>query len=93
MPGCARREIVREGEIGVYHAWSRCVQRALLCGQDPLTGRNFEHRRQWVQKLLEYQSGVFAVDVGSYSILHNHQHAIVRTRPDVAAGWSDEEVA
>ena len=39
MPGCAQNQIVREGEIAVYHTWSRCVQRAYLCGDDPLTKR------------------------------------------------------
>ena len=93
MAGYARSEVVREGEIGVYHAWSRCVQRAFLCGNDPLTGRNFDYRRDWIERLLEYQAGVFAVDVGNYAILQNHEHLIARTRPDIAAGWSDEEVA
>jgi hypothetical protein len=93
MPGHARKDIVREGEIGVYHTWSRCVQRAFLYGQDPDTGRDFSYRRPIVQALLEYQASVFAVDVGNYSILSNHQHLIARTRPDIAATWSDEEVA
>src|SRR3989304_386736 len=52
MAGCARNEIVREGEIGVYHTWSRCVQRAYLCGDDPLTGVNYDYRRQRIQSLL-----------------------------------------
>ena len=93
MAGCARNQIVREGEIGVYHTWSRCVQRAYLCGDDPLTGVNYDYRRPWIQSLLEYQAGVFAVDIGNFAILSNHEHLICRTRPDLAAGWSDEEVA
>jgi hypothetical protein len=93
VPGHARKDIVSKGEIGVYHTWSRCVQRAYLCGHDPLTGIDFDYRRTWIQSLLEYQASVFAVDVGNYSILSNHQHAILRTRPDIAATWSDEEVA
>ena len=93
MPGHARKDIVREGQIGVYHTWSRCVQRAHLCGFDPLTGQDFEHRRVWIKTLLEYQASVFAVDVGNYTILSNHQHLIARTRPDIAATWTDEEVA
>ena len=55
MPGHARRDIVRQGQIGVYHTWSRCVQRAHLCGEDPVTRNNFEHRRDWIKTLLEYQ--------------------------------------
>lgn len=93
MPSHARKDIVRDGEIAVYHTWSRCVQRAWLCGQDPLTGRDYSHRREWIESLLEYQAGVFAIDVGGYHILGNHKHALSRTRPDVAAHWSPEEVA
>ena len=36
---------------------------------------------------------MFAVDLGSYSVLSNHLHLIVRTRPDIVAGWSDQQVA
>lgn len=46
-----------------------------------------------IKTLLEYQASVFAVDVGNYSILSNHQHLIARTRPDIAATRSDEQVA
>ena len=93
MPSHARSEIVREGEIGIYHTWSRCVQRAFLCGSDPVTGIDFDYRRVWIKSLLQYQASVFAVEVGNYNILSNHQHLIARTRPDIAAQWSDEEVA
>ena len=64
-----------------------------LCGQDPVTGNNLKHRRVWIQTLLKYQASVFAIDLGNYSILANHQHAILRTRPDIAASWPDEQVA
>ena len=93
MPGSARKDIVRQNEIGVYHTWSRCVRRAFLCGEDAYSGQSFEHRRQWIRSLLEYQASIFACDVGNHSILTNHQHLIVRNRPDVAKTWSDEEVA
>src|SRR3989304_1244659 len=52
MPGPARKDIVREGEIGTYHCWSRCVQRAFLCGYDPVTERDFDYRRGWIEDLL-----------------------------------------
>jgi REP element-mobilizing transposase RayT len=69
------------------------VQQAYLCGYDKATQRDFSHRRGWIEDLLAYQARLFAVDVGNYSILSNHLHAILRTRPDVAAHWSDEELA
>ena len=93
MPGSARNEIVREGEIGIYHTWSKCVQGAFLCGQDFISGNNYEHRRGWLQELIRYQAGVFGVDVGNYTILSNHFHLIARLRPDLVELWSDREVA
>ena len=65
MPDKARQEIVLQGEIGTYQCWSRCVQRAFLCGCDAVTGIDFNYRRVWMESLLEYQAGVFAMDVGS----------------------------
>ena len=90
---CPRNYVVREGEIGIYHTWSRCVQSAFLCGYDQRTGRDYSYRRDWIQQLLQYQAGCFAIDLGNYNILDNHEHLIVRSRPDIASRWSDEQVA
>ena len=76
MPANARKDIVRAGEIGTYHCWSRCVQRAFLCGYDPVTERDFDCRRGWIESLLAYLAGVFALDVGNFNILSNHLHAL-----------------
>lgn len=43
MPRLARYEVLDPGEIQVLHCVQRCVRRAFLCGQDPLTGQSFEH--------------------------------------------------
>jgi len=52
-------------ETGVYHCMSRCVRRAFLCGEDFYSGRNYEHRREWVRERLELLNGLFAVEGGS----------------------------
>ena len=93
MPAYARKEIVREGEVGVYHCVARCVRRAFLCGLDAVTGTSFEHRKGWIRGRLEELAGIFGIDVCGYAVMGNHLHVIVRTRPDAAAAWSDEEVA
>ena len=72
MPACARREIVRQGEPGIYHAWSRCVRRAYLLGTDPLTGKDYNHRRDWVIERLKRPSS--SADVGR-CWLHGVRHA------------------
>lgn len=66
---------------------------AFLCGQDPLTGRSFDHRRSWIRHRLEFLASVFAIDCLTFSVMSNHVHQILRTRPDVAASWSDRQVA
>lgn len=89
----ARREIVEEGVQGVYHCMARCVRRAFLCGQDAYTGRDFEHRKSWVQNRLQTLAGCFGIEVYAYAVMSNHLHVVIRNRPDLAAGWSAEEVA
>ena len=44
MPKRRRSDVIREEEVGLYHLWVRCVRRAWLCGLDPLTGNDYEHR-------------------------------------------------
>ena len=39
MPTYARRQIVIEDQVGVYHCIARCVRRAFLCGVDSIQGR------------------------------------------------------
>ena len=87
-----RRDLFDPHEIGVYHCMQRTVRRAWLCGQDPLTGNSFEHRRAWIQKRMEKIAASYGLDILSYAIMANHIHIIVRNRPDVVATWSDEQV-
>jgi hypothetical protein len=84
---------VQEGQVGVYHCFSRCVRRAFLCGFDTLTGRDFSHRKAWLVDRLRYLASIFAIDVCAYAVMDTHYHNILRTRPDLVALWSDREVA
>ncbi|HQH29075.1 MAG TPA: hypothetical protein PLP17_16900, partial [Oligoflexia bacterium] len=90
---CARREIVEVDKVGVYHCVTRCVRRAFLCGKDSLTGKSFEHRREWIRARLSTLSGIFAVEVAAYAVMSNHLHSVIKIRPDLAKEWPDEEVA
>jgi REP element-mobilizing transposase RayT len=91
--GLPRSKYVQEGKEGVYHCFSRCVRRAFLYGLDSRTGRDYSHRKAWLVSRLRQLAGIFAVEVCAYAVMENHYHAILRTRPDIAARWSDEEVA
>jgi hypothetical protein len=93
LMGLARSKYVQEGEEGVFHCYCRCVRRAYLFGIDAVTNRDYSHRKDWIVERLKFLGGIFAIDVCAYSVLVNHAHEILRTRPDIAASWSDREVA
>jgi len=93
MPRVNRREIFSETNVQVFHLISRCVRRNHLCGRDRRSGRDYSHRREWVRGRLEELAGMFAIEVLGYALMGNHMHLVIRTRPDVAAGWTDGEVA
>ena len=83
---------MRDGDVGVYHCYSRCVRRAFLCGIDPVADTDYQYRRDWVCQFQETLAGLFGIEVAFHAELSNHIHLVLRTRPDVAALWSDEEV-
>ena len=93
MPRQARHDVIDPGQVQVLHCVQRCVRRAFLCGDDPYSGQSFEHRRLWIRQRLELLAGVFGIDCLTYTVLSNHLHVVLRSRPDVVATWSDEEVA
>jgi hypothetical protein len=61
-------------------------------GRDFVTGRSFDHRREWVQNRLCWLASIFAFDHLNFAILGNHLHVLVRNRPDIRDAWTDEEV-
>ncbi len=93
MPAYPRRDIVAHDEVGVYHCIARCVRRAFLCGVDPLSGVDHEHRKEWIRERLQQLASVFAIDVCGYAVMSNHLHVVLRGRPDLVQDWSDEEIA
>jgi hypothetical protein len=88
-----RSDIVDPEEASIYHCISRCVRRAYLCGRDSVSGKSFEHRREWIRGRLSTLVGIFSIEVIAYAVMSNHLHCLVRTRPDESEKWSDKEVA
>ena len=88
-----RSELVDRENGGFYHLFNRCVRQAWLCGEDPYTGQNFDHRRDWIEHRLLFLTEVFAVDVYAYAVMSNHYHIVVNYCPARARSWSDAEVA
>ncbi|QDT06856.1 hypothetical protein K227x_52770 [Rubripirellula lacrimiformis] len=93
MPRPPRSSQFDASEVCIVHAVQRCVRRAFLAGLDHVSGKDYSFRKEWIRRRMEALASAFAVDVLSYAILSNHLHQIIRNRPDVAALWSDREVA
>ena len=93
MARLARGEYLDPNAVQVVHVTSRCVRQAFLCGFDLHSRRSYEHRRQWIRDRLEFLASIFGVDCLTYSIMNNHIHLVLRSRPDVVETWSREEIA
>lgn len=93
MPRLCRAEVIDPHQVTTVHAINRTVRRCFLMGDDPVSGTNFDHRKEWIEQMLQHFAAQFGIDLLCYSILSNHYHLILRTRPDVVALWDDTEVA
>jgi len=93
MPRLVRAEVFSPAQVAIVHVLNRVVRRCVLLGDDPLTGKNCDHRKLWTEALLKRFAACFGIDLQRFSILSNHFHLILRSRPDVVQTWDDTEVA
>jgi len=65
----ARRDIVDNETAGFYHCTNRCVRRTFLCGIDELTGKDYSHRKDWLEQRMLSLCDIFAVEIYAYAVL------------------------
>jgi REP element-mobilizing transposase RayT len=93
MARLARAEVFAADEVAIVHVMNRTVRRCFLLGDDPVSGKNYDHRKQWIDDQLVHQARYFGIDLLCQAIMSNHFHLVLRSRPDVVAEWDDSEVA
>jgi REP element-mobilizing transposase RayT len=75
-----------------YHCVSRCVRRAFLCGVDNVSGKSYEHRRQWIEDKLLALAEIFALDVCAFAVMSNHYHMVLHVDRVTAESWALDEI-
>ena len=93
MARLARAEVFAPDEVAVVHVMNRVVRRCFLLGDDPISGKNFDHRKVWIEEQLRLQAACFGIDLLGFALMSNHFHLILRSRPDCVAAWDDTDVA
>lgn len=68
------------------------MRRAYLCGDDPVSGQNFDHRKAWLVTRIKQLAAQFSIDICAYAIMSNHYHLVLHVDQKRADSWSDEEV-
>ncbi len=89
----ARSALIVPGNPGTFHCVQRCVRRAFLCGLDHLSGRSFEHRKDWVEQHMALLAECFSVAIHAFAVMSNHLHVVLQFDPAWQAEWTDADVA
>ena len=87
-----RKELISVQDTPYYHVVSRCVRRAYLCGEDHVSGKNYEHRRQWIEDRIRILSSIFSLDICAYAVMSNHLHIAIKLCPEETEKLSNTEV-
>jgi hypothetical protein len=93
MARMARSEVFAPDEVAVVHVMNRVVRRCYLLGNDPVSGKNYDHRKVMIELQLQRLAGALWIDLLGFAIMLNHFHLILRSRPDAVSTWDDTEVA
>lgn len=87
-----RSQLICLNDTPYYHCISRCVRQARLCGFDPVTGKDYEYRKSWIERRLLFLAQIFAIDLCAYAVMSNHIHVVLRVNVKKSREWNTSEV-
>ncbi len=88
----ARKHQISLDATSYYHCTSRCVRRAFLCGVDRVSGKSYEHRRDWIEDRIHALANVFCINVCAYAVMSNHLHVVLHVDQELALSLSHLDI-
>jgi hypothetical protein len=74
MARLARAEVFQPTEVATVHLCARVVRRCFLFGDDPVTKKNFDHRKIWIEEQIKLQAAQMGIDIIALAVMSNHFH-------------------
>jgi len=71
MVRLALADLFDPSEDAILHVIGRVTRRCFLFGFDPVSGKNFDHRKVWIEVQLKTQAANFGIDLLSMAIRSN----------------------
>ncbi|NRA54167.1 MAG: transposase [Gammaproteobacteria bacterium] len=88
----ARNSQIDLDSTSYYHVINRCIKRSFLCGKDRYSGKNYEHRRQWLIDRIKKLATIYSIDIAAYAIMSNHYHLVLHVDKKLADSWTMDQV-
>ncbi|WP_444907449.1 hypothetical protein ACJJIR_04270 [Microbulbifer sp. SSSA008] len=62
--------------------------RAFLCVRDAESGKDYEHRHEWIESHMHKLVEAFALDIAAYAVISNHYHTMLYIDTECDDKWS-----
>jgi len=62
MVRLARAELFDPSEVTILHVIGRVTRRCFIFGFDPVSRKNFDYRKVWIEEQLKTQAANFGID-------------------------------
>ena len=86
----ARGKSMDPAKVQVFHTVQRCVRRAFLCGEDTVSGKSYDHRKQWIRVEMPYAASLYFGGFNARAVLKELSLPSPTTKPSRRCGLEPE---